>query len=89
MLVDWLREAAATAGADVDSALLGEDAQTLILELARDAAHSVARPAAPLAAFAVGLAIGRSGGGLQELREAVAAVSAAALSRAETQETGV
>jgi hypothetical protein len=30
-----------------------------ILDLARDAAHGVARPAAPVTAFVVGLAIGR------------------------------
>lgn len=36
--------------ADVDT--------TTVLDLARDAAHSVARPAAPVSAFVVGLAIG-------------------------------
>lgn len=33
---------------------------TLVLDLARDVAHGVARPAAPLTAFLVGLAAGRS-----------------------------
>ncbi len=35
----------------------------IVLDLARDAAHGVARPAAPLGAFALGLALGRSGSG--------------------------
>jgi hypothetical protein len=30
-----------------------------VLDLARDAAHGVARPAAPVSAFIVGLAVGR------------------------------
>jgi hypothetical protein len=34
----------------------------LVLDLARDAAHGVARPAAPLTTFLVGLAAGRAGG---------------------------
>lgn len=39
----------------------------LVLELTRDVAHGVARPAAPLSAFLVGLAVGREAVG----REAV------------------
>lgn len=31
----------------------------LVLDLARDVAHGVARPAAPLAAYLLGLAVGR------------------------------
>jgi hypothetical protein len=42
-----------------------------LLDLARDAAHQVDRPAAPLTAFLVGYAAGLRGGG----REAVAAAS--------------
>lgn len=34
----------------------------LVLDLARDVAHGVARPAAPLTAYLVGLAAGRDGG---------------------------
>ncbi|MFF2021813.1 NTP transferase domain-containing protein [Streptomyces sp. NPDC058171] len=48
---------------DVDTALL--------LDLARDAAHGVARPAAPLTTFLVGYAAARAGGG----PEAVAAAA--------------
>jgi hypothetical protein len=35
----------------------------LVLDLARDAAHGIARPAAPLTTFLLGLAVGRAGGG--------------------------
>lgn len=38
------------------------DAQA-VLDLARDAAHGVARPAAPVTTYLVGLAAGRAGGG--------------------------
>ena len=33
--------------------------QGLVLDLARDAAHGVSRPAAPLTAYLVGVAVGR------------------------------
>lgn len=33
----------------------------LVLDLARDVAHGVARPAAPLTAYLLGLAVGQSG----------------------------
>lgn len=54
MLDDWIEAACAELGigvADVDRAL--------ILDLARDVAHGVARPAAPLTAYLLGLAVGR------------------------------
>ncbi len=41
-----------------------------ILELTRVAAHEVARPAAPLAAYLVGLAVGKAGGGAAEFAHA-------------------
>jgi hypothetical protein len=44
---------------DLDPALIDI---TAVLDLARDAAHGIARPAAPLTAFVVGLAAGRRGG---------------------------
>ena len=56
--------------------------RTLLLDLARDAAHHVARPAAPLTTFAVGLAAGlaaRDGGDVPEaVRRLCADVSALA-----------
>jgi hypothetical protein len=40
-----------------------------ILDLARDAAHGIGRPAAPLTTFLAGYAAGVRGGGPQEVRE--------------------
>ncbi|MCM3884399.1 DUF6457 domain-containing protein [Frankia sp. R82] len=37
----------------------GQVDTTAVLDLARDAAHGIARPAAPVSAFLVGLAVGR------------------------------
>jgi hypothetical protein len=65
----WVAELAAAL--DLDPALVDRD---LLLGVARDAAHGVARPAAPLTTFLVGLAAGRAGGGA----EAVAAAAATA-----------
>ena len=53
----WVAELAAELGAPE---LAGLDLAT-VLDLARDAAHSVARPAAPLTTFLVGYAAGRCG----------------------------
>jgi hypothetical protein len=50
----------------------------VVLDLARDVANGVARPAAPLSAFAVGLAAGRAGGSPDAVRTAIAAVTARA-----------
>ena len=47
----------------------------LILDLARDVANGVARPAAPFSAFAAGLVAGRAGGSPDDVRDAVAAIS--------------
>ncbi|MGH9034757.1 MAG: DUF6457 domain-containing protein [Acidimicrobiia bacterium] len=88
MLDRWLQIAVEEAGAKgVDPALLTQDAVTLLLNLARDAAHGVARPAAPLATFAAGLALGQAGGGLDELTAAVERVVAAANEWARTEGT--
>jgi hypothetical protein len=69
----WLRAVTGVLGID-DTDLADHVAATKLLDLARDAAHGVARPAAPLAAFAVGLAVGR---GLS-LDEAIQRATAAA-----------
>jgi hypothetical protein len=88
MLDRWLQIAIEEAGAkNVDPSLLYQDAVTLLLNLARDAAHGVARPAAPLATFAAGLALGQAGGGLDELTAAVERVVAAANEWARTEST--
>ncbi|MGP6170362.1 DUF6457 domain-containing protein [Microbacterium sp. A196] len=46
----------------------------LILDLARDVANGVARPAAPFSAFAAGLVAGRAGGSPDQVRAAVGEV---------------
>ena len=70
MLDDWLKEAAAAVEVTpADAAVLSEEAVTLLLDLARDAAHGVARPAAPLGTFVLGLAVGASGGDMAALRD--------------------
>ncbi len=45
---------------DLEAAVEGRHARDVVLDLARDVAHGVARPAAPLTAFLLGLAAGRS-----------------------------
>ena len=54
MLEDWLSAACLELG--VDRAELNRD---LVLDLARDVAHNVARPGAPLTAYLLGVAVGR------------------------------
>jgi len=62
----WVRELSEALGVDPASADV-----TALLDIARDAAHGVARPAAPLTTFLVGLAAGQRGGS----PEAVAAAA--------------
>ena len=69
-LEDWVAELAAAL--QVDPAAVDRD---VVLDLARDAAHRVARPAAPLTTFLVGLAAGRRGGDAAAVAEAAAAAS--------------
>jgi uncharacterized protein DUF6457 len=79
MLERWLQAATEEAGAGgADPSLLGQEAVDSVLDLAREAAHGVARPAAPLAAFAAGLALGRTNGSLDDLRQLVQRLSAMA-----------
>lgn len=51
-LDDWVRAAAAALG-------LGEVDASPVLGLARDVAHRVVRPAAPMATYLLGIAVGR------------------------------
>ncbi|OLE22717.1 MAG: hypothetical protein AUG44_24280 [Actinobacteria bacterium 13_1_20CM_3_71_11] len=68
-LEDWIATVCAELDVDpVDT--------TLVLDLARDVAHGVARPAAPLTAYLLGLAVGRGA----DARQAAAAVTALATS---------
>lgn len=45
-----------------------------VLDLARDVANGIARPGAPLGAFAAGLAAGRDGASPERIRTALAEV---------------
>ncbi|MET8097507.1 NTP transferase domain-containing protein [Streptomyces sp. NPDC005236] len=51
----------------------------VLLDLARDAAHGVARPAAPLTTFLVGYAAARAGGGPEAVAEAARKAAALAV----------
>jgi len=68
---------------------LTAEQQALVLDLAREAAHGVARPAAPLTTFLAGYALGAEGG-LDRLAALVFELSAAARARGEegTDEKG-
>ena len=57
-LEEWT--AAVCAELDIADAADGRQTVDLVLDLARDVAHGVARPAAPLTAYLLGLAVGRS-----------------------------
>jgi hypothetical protein len=78
MFEDWLTEVAEVTGRPELN--LSPEQQTLVLDLAREAAHGIARPAAPLTTFLAGYALG-SEGGLDRLPELVAQLSAAAQAR--------
>lgn len=54
-LNEWLAAAAAELGLDEDPVSIGT-----VLDVARDVAHGVARPAAPLSTFLLGMAVGRA-----------------------------
>ena len=69
-LDEWLVALTAKLGLDADAVPVG-----ILLDVARDVAHSVARPAAPLSTFLVGLAAARAGGTEADVRAACAAAS--------------
>jgi hypothetical protein len=70
MLTNWANDLSAALGeVDVDA---DADLVTLVLDLARDAAHAVDRPAAPLTTFLVGYAAARRGGGPDAIKECAA-----------------
>ena len=75
MLDDWVTKLSQEIGVKSDDIAISE-----ILDLARDAAHAVARPAAPITTFIVGYAAGMRGGGRETIaetvREALAAIAA-------------
>jgi len=67
VLDEWLACVAADLG--LDPAAIDRDG---VLKLTRDVAHDVARPAAPLTAYLVGLAAGRNGGTREAVGESLA-----------------
>lgn len=77
----WVAALSERLGIDVT----GVDTQGL-LDVARDAAHSVMRPAAPLATFLVGYAAGVAGTGMAGVEDATAKASALALSWPQAKE---
>jgi hypothetical protein len=70
----WVADLAEQLGADP-----GDLDVQLILDVARDAAHNVMRPAAPLATFMAGYAAALRGGGAAHIADAAATASSAAL----------
>jgi hypothetical protein len=61
----WIAELARALEVDAEAV-----DRRLLLDVARDAAHGVARPAAPLTTFLVGLAAGLRGGTVEAISEA-------------------
>jgi Domain of unknown function (DUF6457) len=53
-LDDWLAEVAVALGVPADAVR-----RDMVLDVTRDVAHGVARPAAPLTAYLIGVAVGR------------------------------
>ncbi|PBO20332.1 molybdenum cofactor guanylyltransferase [Streptomyces albidoflavus] len=72
VLNEWILAAKEELGIDLDVDI------RVLLDLARDAAHGVERPAAPLTTFLVGYAAGRAGGGPEAVAEAVRKAAALA-----------
>jgi molybdopterin-guanine dinucleotide biosynthesis protein A len=77
VLDEWISAAKDELGIDLDVDIHA------LLDVARDAAHSVARPAAPLTTFLVGYAAAQAGGSPEAVAEAARKVSALALRWAE------
>ena len=76
-LEEWMTAVRAELALDGEGVADLRDVQTVVLDLARDAAHGVARPAAPLTAYLVGVAVGRGA----PLRETAARIAGLALAR--------
>lgn len=72
-LHDWIDELCDVLDIEVDVD------EAIVLDLARDAAHNVERPAAPISTFLLGYAAAQSGGDLTELERLAGAASELAL----------
>ena len=68
-LHDWIDELCDVLDVEVDFD------EALVLDLARDAAHNVERPAAPVSAFLLGYAAAASGGDPDELERLAGAAT--------------
>ncbi|HEV7708031.1 MAG TPA: DUF6457 domain-containing protein [Asanoa sp.] len=78
-LDEWVKAACAELGiAPADASV------SLVLNLARDVAHNTVRPAAPVTAYLLGLAVGRGA----DPHEAAAALTALATAQAAPDATG-
>jgi hypothetical protein len=64
VLDDWIAAVKTELGIDLDVDVPG------LLDMTREVAHGVARPAAPLTAFLVGYAAATAGGGQEAVAEA-------------------
>ena len=80
VLDEWISAAKDELGIDLDVDT------GVLLDLARDAAHGVARPAAPLTTFLVGYAAAQAGGGPEAVAEAARKAEALALRWADEAE---
>jgi Domain of unknown function (DUF6457) len=58
-LDEWTRSVCEALG--ITELIDPSETTRLVLDLARDVAHGVARPAAPLTAYLLGVAVGRAG----------------------------
>jgi hypothetical protein len=79
VLDEWITAARAELGIDLDVDIHG------LLDMTKEVAHGVARPAAPLTAFLVGYAAASAGGGPQAVAEANRKITALAARWAETR----
>jgi len=73
VLEEWMRTLCRALGIDPSS--IDRD---LVLDLTKDVAHNVARPAAPLTAFVVGLAAGKAGAQPGDISRAIEKAAALA-----------
>ncbi|NLT30827.1 MAG: hypothetical protein GXX86_10275 [Propionibacterium sp.] len=80
-LSEWIQELTAEIGlSDVE---LDEDSMHILLDLARDVAHQVIRPATPITTYLLGIAVGRGA----SLGAVAAKATALALGHADDEST--
>jgi Domain of unknown function (DUF6457) len=83
-MYDWAAEAADALALPADAGWVSEEATVrAVLDVAREVAQGVARPAAPVGAFLAGVAVGLAGAGDRNLLDDVRARMAPTLRPAE------